>query len=91
MKFEGAIIEEQGIKFAIVKVGKDIFEVPGRARDRMISFQSFFPDMAIVFMAAETGEVPQFYGRPDIVRLMMSKPLENIVWEQYSFDEAAEN
>ena len=50
MKVRGAVLEEQGVKFAVVKVGKDVFDVPGRARDRMVAFQSLFPDMAIVFV-----------------------------------------
>jgi hypothetical protein len=87
MKFEGAVIEDQGRKFAVVKVTKDIFEVTGRARDRMMAVQQVFPNMPVVLMSKEPESAPNFYGRPDIVRFMMTTPLDGIRWEEYIFDE----
>ena len=87
MKIKGAVMEEQGVKFAVVKVSKDVFDVPGRARDRMVAFQNLFPDMAIVFVGEEPGKSPSFYGRPDIVKLIMEIPPDLIEWREFSFDE----
>jgi hypothetical protein len=90
MKFEGAVVEENGVKFAVVKVEKDIFEVTGRARDRMVTYQRVFPDMAVVLMSGEPGAPPNFYGRPDIVRTMMAADLDTIKWQEYSLDDSEE-
>jgi hypothetical protein len=87
MKFQGAVIEEQGVRFTVVKVDKDVFEIPGRARDEMILFQRFFPRMAVVFVAAEPGKDPNFYGRPDIVKAMMGSPVDDIEWKEFAFEE----
>lgn len=89
MKIQGAVIEEQGISFAVVKVEKDVFEVPGRARDKMVELQPLFPQMSIIFMTGEPGESVNFYGRPDIVRVMMKKSLDDIVWKEYALEEPA--
>ncbi len=87
MKFQGAVVEEQGIRFAIVKVSSDTFDIPGRARDKMVSFQRLFPNMAVVFMAEESGKAPNFYGRPDVVRVMMGTDMDGISWQEYTLDE----
>lgn len=87
MKVQGAVLEEQGIRFAIFKVEKEIFDVPGRARDKMISIQRQFPDMAVVFVSKEPGKTPSFFGRPDIVKMMMTANLDDVEWKEYILDE----
>jgi hypothetical protein len=87
MKVQGAVLEEEGIKFAVFKVEKDIFEVPGRARDKMISIQRQFPDMAVIFMSKEPGKAPSFFGRPDIIRIMTAANMDDVEWKEYILDE----
>jgi hypothetical protein len=88
VKFQGALVEKDGLAFAVVKVEKHVFDVPGRARDTMVSIQPAFPDMPIVFVTEDSAGTPAFYGRPDIVRLMIETGLNDVEWEEYAVEES---
>jgi len=91
VKFQGAVAEKNGITFAIVKVEKHIFDVPGRARDIMISVQPAFPQMPVVFVTQDSDGTPAYYGRPDIVRLMPETELDSLEWEGHEHDQAGDS
>ncbi len=89
MKFQGTVVEKSGVKFAIVKVEKHVFDVPGRARDTMISVQPAFPHMPVVFVTHDSDGTPAYYGRPDIVRLMPETELNSLEWKEFELDSAS--
>ena len=87
MKFQGALIEEQGVKFAIVIVEKRHLDSNRRREaDGIIqSFQvSVFPGIPVVLMAQDHRGTPTYYGREDIAKFMANVPLENVPWEEYT-------
>ncbi len=86
MKFQGAVVEQNGITFAVVKVEKHVFDVTGRARDTMKSVQPAFPHMPIVLVTHDSEGTPAYYGRPDIVRLMPETKLDGLEWKEYNLD-----
>lgn len=86
MKFEGALIDKEGLTLAIVKVDKDVLDVPGRARDVITSLQSVFPNMPIVLVARDSKGKLFFFGRPDIVNHLGEVTLRDAEWKQYTAD-----
>lgn len=84
MRFQGAIIKEQGVTFAVVIVKKHVIDNKSEARRAMQSFQPVFPGIPVVLMAQDSRGVPTYYGRKDIARFMANVPLEAVPWKEYS-------
>lgn len=85
MQFQGAVIKEQGITFAIVVVKSHILNDQAEA-NRLISLfqQSVFGRMPVVLMAQNYSGVPTYYGRRDIANFLSEVPLEAIPWKEYT-------
>lgn len=84
MKFQGAVIKEQGITFAIVIVKKYILGQKAEADKAIQNFQSFFPGVPLVLMAQDSRGVPTYYGRQDISRFLAGVPISAIPWKEYT-------
>jgi len=84
MKFQGAVIKEQGITFAIVIVKKQILDSKEQAEQAIRSFESFFPGIPIILMAQDSKGIPTYFGRKDIVNFMSKVPLNAVTWKEYS-------
>lgn len=84
MRFQGALVKEQGTTFAIVIVKKHVIS-SGSERSRAIAaFQPAFPGVPIVLMAQDSRGVPTYYGRQDISRFLSRIPVSAIPWREYS-------
>ncbi|QYF86583.1 hypothetical protein [Brevundimonas sp. PAMC22021] len=83
MRFEGAIIREQGIVFAIVVVKRHILDNTAEANRVARSFQPAFPGMPVVLMAQTHRGAATYFGRPDIARFLARVPLSAIPWREY--------
>lgn len=84
MKFEGALIREQGVEFAIVIVKPHILNNSSKAQDAIISFQPIFPNVPIILMAQDSRGTPNYYGRRDIVNFMANVPVHSIPWQEFT-------
>jgi len=84
MKFQGALIKEQGIRFGIAIVKRYVLENRGEAARIASSFGSVFGPIPIVLMAQDTSGRPTYFGRPDIVRFLSRVPVSAIPWREYS-------
>lgn len=84
MRFQGAIVREQGVKFAIVVVKKHLIENRIEADRATASFRSVFLGMPVVLMAQDNSGRPTYYGRPDISRFLANKTLPAIPWQEYT-------
>lgn len=86
MKFQGAIIQEQGVTFAIVIVKKHIVDNTIEANKIVNKFStlSIFQNIPIILMAQDFNGVPSYYGRKDIVAFMVHIPLDAIPWKEYT-------
>jgi hypothetical protein len=83
MKFQGAVIKEQGVTFAVVIVKKSVIDIPTEAKKAIKSFLPLFPGIPVLLMAQDTRGVPTYYGRKDIAIFMASVPLQSIPWKEY--------
>lgn len=86
MQFEGAVIREQGVSFAVVIVKKHILDNRIRADAAIRSFGPAFRDMPVLLMAQDARGRPSYYGRPDISRFLANVPLGAIPWRRYSLN-----
>ncbi|OJW27626.1 MAG: hypothetical protein BGO49_23035 [Planctomycetales bacterium 71-10] len=84
MRFQGAVIREQGVTFGVVIVKSHVLQNSFEA-DRMISaLMPAFPGMPVVLMAQDYRGVPTYYGRRDISRFMAGVPLRCVPWREYT-------
>ncbi len=84
MKFQGALIKEQGVTFAVVIVKKSVLDNRSNASNVIQSFQPVFPGVPIILMAQDSRGVPTYLGRPDIVKFLANVPLAAIPWQEYT-------
>ena len=84
MEFEGAVVQEQGVKFGIVVVQRHVLQ-NSQEESSMGRFgkQAFGP-MPIVLMVQDHQGVPTYSGRPDIVRSLASTDFTRIPWKKFT-------
>ncbi len=79
MKFQGALIKEQGVTFGVVIVQSHVLSNQTEANDLIASFQSqIFGGLPVVLMAQDARRTPTYYGRKDIVAFLARVPLNAI-------------
>jgi hypothetical protein len=86
MTFQGAVIKEQGITFAVVIVKKHLVDNKFEADKAILSFQPLFPRIPVVLMAQDPRGIPTYYGRKDIAKFMANVPLAAVPWKEYSLN-----
>lgn len=84
MRFQGAVINEQGVTFAIVIVKPHVISSDFEARQAISAFQPVFPGLPVVLMAQDSRGVPTYYGRKDIAHFMANVPLSAVPWKEYT-------
>ncbi len=86
MKIQAAKVDKEGREVVLVKVDKDVIDVPGRARDFITVLRELFPNMAIILVARNTKGKLFFFGRPDIVDQMGEVTVRNAEWSEYTVE-----
>jgi len=86
MQFDGAVIREQGITFAVVIVKPHVLNNSFEANEAIRQFSFTFPGMPVVLMAQDHRGRPSYYGRRDISRFMANVPMRAIPWKRYSLN-----
>ncbi len=86
MTFQGAVIKEQGVTFAVVIVKKHVVDNKFEADRTILSFQPLFPRTPVVLMAQDSRGIPTYYGRPDIAKFMANVPISAVPWKEYSIN-----
>ncbi len=86
MHFEGAVIKEQGITFAIVVVKPYVLQNSSTREDTRDSFSSHFPNMPIILMAQNSNGRPEYHGRTDIVKFLANIDFRRIPWRKYTIN-----
>lgn len=86
MKFQGALIKEQGVTFAIVIVKKHVLDNLNAAQRTIQTFAPVFSGFPVVLMAQDLQGRPSYYGRRDIAKFMANVPLSAIPWREYTLN-----
>ena len=85
MKFDGAVVREQGVEFAIAVVKSSLFSKSTSAKDQAAAnFSVAFGGVPTVLVAQNGQGTPTYYGRPDLVDFLASVPMEAIPWAEYT-------
>jgi hypothetical protein len=84
MSFDGAVIREQGVTFALVVVKPHVVQNRFEAERTISAFQPYFPGMPVVLVGQDCRGVPTYFGRPDIARFMASVPMNAVPWKTYT-------
>jgi len=84
MQFEGAVIKEQGITFAIAVVKPGVLDYSATREKTRQGFKRYFPGMPIILMAQNGRGMPTYHGRNDIVRFLANIDIRRIPWKRYT-------
>jgi len=82
MQFDGALIKEQGITFAIVIVKPSAIKSTDREKIRT-GFSRYFPGVPIILMSQNSRGIPTYQGRTDIVNFLSNVHPSRIPWKTY--------
>ena len=85
IKFQGAVIKEQGTTFAVVVVKPSVLQFSSEAEDASRSFSRYFPGVPIILMAQNSRGIPTYLGRRDIVNFLANIHISRIPWKEYTF------
>lgn len=87
--FDGAVVNEQCVNFAIAVVKRSILSQPATRDQALVEFAQAFDGLPTVLMAQDGQGVPTYYGRPDLVDFLASVPIDAIPWQHYTLRNAA--
>lgn len=86
MKFQGALVKEQGVTFGIVVVKPHVLSNSSEANSmRGFGMRTFGP-VPIILMAQNARGVPTYSGRRDIVNYLVRVPMQAIPWREYTLN-----
>jgi len=86
MRFQGAVVREQGVTFAVVVVKKQVLNSRTEADHIAKAFRPAFSGLPVVLMAQDSRGWPTYYGRPDIAKFLSRVPIETIPWREYTYN-----
>ncbi|MDH1976883.1 hypothetical protein [Aliarcobacter butzleri] len=84
MKFQGAVILEQGVTFAIVLVKKSTLSSITKADEIRAGFQPYFHGYPLVLAAQDTSGRFEYQGRKDLVNFLAKLHPNQIPWSEYT-------
>jgi hypothetical protein len=85
-QFDGAVIREQGVTFAVVVVKRHVLDNRADANRAIASFQPTFPGLPVILMAQDASGRATYYGRPDLSRFMANVPPRAVPWQRYTIN-----
>lgn len=85
MRFQGALVREQGVEFAIIVVKPHVVQCQSEGEQVISAWRARF-GVPVVLMAQDGRGTPTYLGRPDIVRFLSRVPLRAIPWREYSLN-----
>lgn len=84
MEFEGALIQEQGVTFAVAVVENGLFynsdDYIDQIRD---TFVPYFPNVPIVLVSKDRKGRPVYHGRTELTLFLAGLDYRKIDWKQY--------
>ncbi len=84
MEFQGALVKEQNVTFAIVVVKQQILNNTIELQRVRDGYSRYFPGVPLVLMAQDQRGIPVFHGRTDLVNFLSTIEISRIPWKKYS-------
>lgn len=85
MQFEGAVVKEQNVTFAVVVVKEAVLNCRQRSAEAIRSFRPVFPGLPVVLMAQDHRGRATYYGRKDLSNFLSSISISTIPWKRYNY------
>ena len=83
MSFDGALIKEQGVTFAIAVVKPSVLTNPNKEAIRQ-TFSRYFGFVPTVLMAQNSRGIPTYDGRRDLVKFLFHVHPSRIPWKHFT-------
>lgn len=83
MEIKGALIKIQEVPFAIIEVESKILSDDDIAKDFIKKHAFIFPKFPIVLMSYDNKENPIYYGKKEIIELLVTIHPKQIPWKKY--------
>ena len=83
MQFDGALVKEQGVCFAIAVVKPHVLNSATKESVRS-GFKRYFGQVPIILMAQNSRGTPICEGRRDIVKFLAGIHPSRIPWKRYT-------
>jgi hypothetical protein len=85
MQVTGAVIREQGVKFAVVIVKPHVLANSTEAAEAVAGLTPAF-GVPVVLMAQDSRGRPTYFGRRDLSQFMSRVRVNAIPWRHYSIN-----
>jgi len=85
MSFDGALVKEQGVTFAIVVVKPQVLTSSNKESVRQ-NFSQYFGYVPTILMAQNSRGIPTYDGRRDIVQFLSRVHPSRIPWKRYTIN-----
>lgn len=83
--FEGAVVTEQGVTFAIVVVKHHVTQSSHESDRVRESFQPHFPGLHVVLASQDSRGTFRYQGRKDLASFLASIDASRIPWRKYTY------
>jgi hypothetical protein len=84
MQFDGALVREQGVTFAVVSVKNHVIQNASEAQSVIREFAPAFPGVPIVLMGQGNSGRATFFGRKDIAQFLSRISPSRLPWRHYT-------
>lgn len=85
MYFDGALIKEQGVKFAVAIVKSSVGMGTRYQKQEAVNYlHQVFGAVPIVLMWQDSHGVPSYWGRTDIVNFLCRLHPSQIPWQRFT-------
>lgn len=84
MKFQGSVIKEQDVTFAIIIVESHVLQSQTQIAQMQQFGRTAFGSVPIILMTQNSRGIPSYYGRQDIVRFLSQVSITRIPWKEYN-------
>lgn len=86
MKFQGSVINEQGVTFGIIIVKPNILHNQNEIQNMQTFAKRAFGPIPIILMAQDSRGIPTYLGRKDIVNFLSRISISRIPWKEYTLN-----
>jgi hypothetical protein len=84
VRFDGAVIKEQGVTFGVIIVKRSVLNSPTHRAEMQTFGQLAWGPMPIVLMAQDGRGTPTYQGRRDLVDFLANVDYRRIPWKHWT-------
>ena len=84
MKLQAAVLNERGVKFAVVIVRRHLLNDRLQASRTAVSLRPAFSGLPVILMSQDQSGRANYFGRRDIVDFLSGVPVAAIPWREYT-------